>query len=171
MRLATRGFLETGAVFRLTICSNCGHVVQTRAPLGEGTQAAKHKKKLNLNELAIGQILSTSDKSLTIRQVQGILYERGIKRQRRREQVPSGGWNYHEIQLVVSMLLGAGLAKMTKTKEFWDEQGPGAIPTPRYFMEPKQAETFQEIFLRQGEIKLCLQSRPSICPKCGAIIR
>ena len=146
----------------MTRCQNCGYEVQTRAAMGEGTQRAKLKKSLTLNDLAIAQIIFESEKPLTVKQVQGILYKKEIKRQQRREKIPSGSWNYHQVQIVLSMLLGAGLATMSKTTEFWDEHGPGATPTPRYFMEPKQAETFQEIFLRQGKIQLCLQSRLSI---------
>jgi len=156
----------------MTRCQNCGYEVQTRAAMGEGTQRAKLKKSLTLNDSAIAQIIFESEKPLTVKQVQGILYKKEIRRQQRREKIPSGPWNYHQVQIVLSTLLGLSIAAMSKTEEFWNkDQEPGATPTPRYFMTAEQTKRFQEILLREGRIQLSLHSRAVICPKCGAIIR
>jgi len=153
-------------------CPNCGYVLPSpRAPIGEGTRAAKRKTRFNLNELAIGKILCESEQPLTVRQVQGILYEQGIKRQRRREKVPGGSWNYHTVQIVLSMLLGAKLISVTRSKEFVDEdQYRHAEPIPHYFMTPKQKERFKEIQFKQGRISLSTIRLHRKCPRCGAIL-
>ena len=151
----------------MTICPNCGVQVEARAPIGEGTRAAEQKKRLNLNELAVGQILCDSQQPLTVRQVQGVLYKQGIKRQRRREKVPGGAWNYHMVQIALSMLLGAKLISATRSKEFVDEdQYRHAKPIPRYFMDDSQREAFKEIQVRNGAIKFSLVTQYR-CPKCG----
>jgi len=155
-------------------CPNCGYVLPSpRAPIGEGTRAAERKKKLNQNELAIGKILCESEQPLTVKQVQGILYEKGIKRQRRREKTPSGGWNYQQVQVTLSMLLGtkAKTISMTKSREYVDEdQYRHANPIPHYYMTPEQKERFKEIQFRQGQISLSTIRLHRKCPRCGAII-
>lgn len=154
-------------------CDRCGHQfeVETRAPIGEGTRAAERKKKLNQNELAIGKILCESEQPLTVRQVQGILYERNIRRQRRREKVPGGAWNYHNVQIVLSMLLGAKLISATRSKEFVDEDGYYYDrPTPRYFVPMERRERLREIQSKQGQISLSLVRLHRKCPRCGAIV-
>jgi len=100
----------------------------------------------------MGQILSESGRPLTVRQVQGILYQKGIRRQQRREKIPSGQWNYHQVQVECSVLLGLKLATMTRAKEFVDEYGFGARPIPRYYMTELQKERFSEIKARQGRL-------------------
>jgi len=153
-------------------CPNCGYVLPSpRAPIGEGTRAAERKKTLNLNELVIGKILCENEQPLPVRPIQGILFEKGVKRQRRREKVPGGSWNYHTVQIVLSMLLGAKLISATRSKEFVDEdQYRHANPIPRYFMTPEQKERFKEIQFRQGQISLSLVRLHRKCPRCGAII-
>ena len=154
-------------------CDRCGNEIEieTRAPIGEGTQAARNKKSLNRNELEIGKILLESDKPLTVRQVQGILYDRKIKRQWGKEKVPSGHWNYQQVQTTLSMLLGTNpkIITMEKTKEYVDEdQYRYAKPTPYYFMSLEQKERFKEIQFKNGAIKFSLVT---ICPKCGHRVR
>ena len=153
----------------LVTCAHCGHEfeVETRAPIGQGTQAVKDKKTLNRNEMSVGHILSVSDKNLTVRQVQAILYQNGVKRQQRREKEPSGQWNYQQVQATLSNLVGMKLITMTRTKEFLDDLGFGARPIPHYFMTPEQKEKFKEIRFRNGQIQLCLVT---LCPKCGHAI-
>jgi len=145
-------------------CPICGFQVETRAPIGKGTQAVKDKKQLNRNEMSVGDIIVDSEKKLTVRQVQGILYDKGIKRQQRREKEPTGQWNYQQVQTTLSNLLGMKLVTMTKAREFLDDLGFGARPTPHYFMTPEQKERFKEIQLRNGIISL---SVIQLCPKCG----
>jgi len=149
-------------------CPNCGYNLPTRAKIGEGTRLAERKEKLNQNQLAIGQILSESDRLLTVKQIQGILYEKGIKRYQRREKTPTGQWNYHLVQVDVSILLGLKLTIMTKTKEFFDEHGFGAKPIPRYSMTEKQKEQFTKILAREGRLRFeFMVGFPKTCPKCG----
>lgn len=148
-------------------CWYCGRENRARAPLGSGTLAAERKKKLNQNELAIGQILCDREQQLTVRQVQGVLYAQGVKRQRRREKISGGGWNYHQVQIVLSMLLGTKpkTISATKTKEIIDEdQYRYAVPILRYFMTPEQKERFKDILLKGGVIKFDLIQ---LCRYCG----
>lgn len=126
--------------------------IRTRAKIGEGTQSAKRRKTLNQNQLAIGQILADLDRQLTVRQVQGILYEKRIKRQQRREKIPSGQWNYHNVQTDLSELRGLDVVTMTIAKEFYDEYGFGARPIPRYYMTELQKERFSKIKAGQGRL-------------------
>jgi len=154
----------------VVICDRCGNEfeVETRAPIGEGTQAAKDLKKLNPNLLAIGRILFASDKPLVVQEVQRLLYDKGIKRHDRGQKIATGGWDRHEVQVDLSRLVGAELVTMTKAAEFVDDFGHGAKPTPRYFMTPEQKERFKEIQFRNGAIKFSLVT---ICPKCGHRVR
>lgn len=134
-------------------CRQCGclNEVETgRAEIGEGTRSARNKKRLNLNELEIGKILFESEEPLHVRQAQAQLYTKGVKRKRRREEIPAGSWNYHDVQSILSVLAGAKIATMTKTKEFFDEHGYGAKPIPCYYMTSKQRTRFERILTRQG---------------------
>jgi len=126
-------------------CPQCGHsfYVQTRAPLGEGSQKGKTLKKINPNKKAILQILQEQPRlKFTVRQVQGSLYGMKIKRWKRgdREQ-PSGEWNYHHVQVDLSLLVGKGLIKMNQdSEEYWDnkDQAYETRRVPKYWVDPVQ---------------------------------
>jgi len=152
-------------------CPNCGYNLPTRAKIGEGTQKAKDKEKLNQNQIAIGQVLSESGRPLTVKQVQGILYKKGIKRHKRGEETPTGEWNYHLVQMDCSILLGLKLVSMTRAKEFFDEYGFGARPIPHYSMTEEQKKRFAEILARDGRLRFQFMiDYPKTCPKCGYAI-
>jgi len=152
----------------MVTCPKCGlkFKFSARAKIGEGTRLTRQKETLNQNQIAIGQILSESDRLLTVRQIQGILYKKGKKRRQRREKIPSGQWNYHQVQVECSVLLGLKLATMTRTKEFTDEHGFGAQPIPHYYMTTEQKEKFAEILAKQGKIKISTMLGET-CPACG----
>ena len=150
-------------------CPKCGHFLPSpRAPIGEGTQAAKDLKKLNPNLLAIGRILFDSDKPLVVQEVQRLLYDKGIKRHDRGQKIATGGWDRHEVQVDLSRLVGAELTTMTRAEEFVDDYGHGARPIPHYFMTLEQKERFKEIQVRNGAIKFSLVT---VCPKCGCPVK
>jgi len=126
-------------------------------------------RTLNKNRSAIGKIIFDSENPMTVTQIQKTLYEKEIKRQERGEEIPSGEWNYHEVQYDCSNLLGLKFATMTRTKEYFDEHGFGAKPPPYYFMTPEQKLRFAEILARGGklEIQASIEEAPVKCPKCG----
>jgi len=136
----------------MTECPRCRFKFPARAKIGEGTQLAKRKKKLNQNQLGISEIFLESDRPLLTKEVQGILYKKGVKRHRRGEQAPTGEWNYHLVQAEISILLGLNLVTMTRTKEDFDEYGFKARPIPRYYMTELEKERFSKIKARQGRI-------------------
>jgi hypothetical protein len=127
------------------VCPKCGHPfdVQTRASQGQGTQRGKSIGKLNPNKKAILQILQQQmGQKFTVRQVQGTLYSMGVKRWRTGDGDRSTGeWNYHHVQVDLSLLVGKGLVKMTQdSEEYWDtkEQRHKARPIPRYWVDSAQ---------------------------------
>lgn len=128
-----------------TVCPQCGHTfdVQTRAPLGEGTQKGKSIGAIGPNKKAIIQVLRQQlGQKFTVRQVQSALYNMGIKRWRRGDgDKPTGEWNYHHVQAELSLLVGKGLVKMTQdSEEYWDgkEQRYKARPVPKYWVDSAQ---------------------------------
>jgi len=130
------------------VCPKCAHVfdVQTRAPLGEGTQKGKSIGKIGPNKKAILKILQQQmGQKFTVRQVQGALYNMGFKRWRRGNgDKPTGEWNYHHVQAELSLLVGKGLVKMTQdSEEYFDtkEQRYKARPVPKYWVD-----CVQEVF-------------------------
>jgi hypothetical protein len=121
-----------------TQCPKCSYVfeVVTRARLGEGTQKGKFIKNINENKQNILNIMN--EEHLTAKQVQGKLYALKIKRLRRGDKIASGEWNYHVVQAELSILVGAGLLKMSQeSEEFWSdkEQKYKAKPIPKYWKE------------------------------------
>lgn len=117
-------------------CPKCHHIFEivTRAKLGEGTQKGKFIKKINKNKQNILDIMTSEH--LTTKQVQAKLYELKIKRLRRGDKIPMGEWNYHQVQAELSLLVGAGLLKMSQESEdFWSvkEQKYKAKPIPKYW--------------------------------------
>lgn len=124
-------------------CPNCNHGfdIKTRARLGEGTQKGKTIKKINKNKQNILDIMT--EEKMTVKQVQSKLYLLKIKRLRRGDVVPSGEWNYHQVQAELSMLVGAGLLKMSQDSEqMWSqrEQRYKAKPIPKYWKEIKNEQ-------------------------------
>lgn len=110
-------------------CPDCGHVFnfQARAKMGKGTQRTV---KLNFNRVNIIRAVRTIRRPCTVREVQYWLHGNHITRKGRKGM---SGWNYHQVQADLSLLVGNGYLKMTTVpQEGFDEQGFKATPTPRY---------------------------------------
>jgi hypothetical protein len=127
-------------------CPNCGHrfFIKTRAKLGQGTQRGKLLTTLSKNKQNILNVLrGLSPRTLSVRELQKILYDQNIKRYTRKDrETPTGQWNYHLVQAELSILVGAGYVKMTKgSEERWDGQRFIARPVPKYYVEQQSVQT------------------------------
>lgn len=114
----------------------------TRAAIGQGTQRGKQITRLNRNKQNILTIVrEKSPDKLTVRQVQGILYDRHqLRWQRGDKDGPTGQWNYHLVQVELSLLLGLKYIRMTREPvEQWSDsyQRHIARPVPRYYSEER----------------------------------
>jgi len=126
------------------ICPHCGEEVEmeTRAPLGAGTQRGKKLRQLSPNHVAILQILAGGP--MTVRKVQQILFARGI------ERVSKTGakFNYHTVQADLSILLGVGLLRMIKKgDELFDTDTSSFIvsPAPQYYIPDEEVSRAKEM--------------------------
>lgn len=133
------------------ICPFCGHEVSGKAKLGTGTRKAMGMKRLGPNKMAILNELILAGKHLNVRQLQKILFDKRVQRIHRNGSV--GGFNYHEVQADLSMLVGAGLVDMTKAKEEWDDEAQEYVadPVPVYIV--KDMERAKDIIANGGVIK------------------
>lgn len=108
-------------------CPNCGYCIKTRASIGQGTRKGKGLA-LNQNRRNILGVFHILDRSLSVRDVQQYLHEKGIKRESRRNT----GWNYHTVQLDLSLLVGGGFLFMTKVDEQFTIEGHNTDKIPYY---------------------------------------
>lgn len=94
-------------------------------------------------------------KPATVREVQARLWKEQTGRFTRddfkKAQVddlhkPSGSWNYHTVQAILSVLVGHGDVSMTSTREkFDDSQGiHDAQPVPHYQVKPGAGDRARE---------------------------
>lgn len=101
-------------------CPKCGYEIDERANFGEGSKRGRNLKKLCSNKQAILRLLLETEKPLTVKEVQRTLYNSGVKRKMHGGEVL---WNYHLVQAELSLLVGAGLVKMSKPDIEEDEDG------------------------------------------------
>lgn len=128
------------------ICPNCGfqHSVETRGKTGGGTRRAL--KTLNWNKRVLCEMLMFAKKDLTVREVQKLLYDKRLPRLKRGEKDPSGGWNYHDVQANLSLLVGNDIISMnTVGEDSFDGQDYFVTPTPRYYVSAFQEEQYRRI--------------------------
>jgi hypothetical protein len=100
-------------------CPNCGYEVPARAKLGQGTQKGKNMK-MNENRQRIIEVLRESIRPLSVKQVQGRLVAKQVRRVSKR----GTGWNYHVVQADLSILVGQGTVQMKRPHELeaWDPE-------------------------------------------------
>jgi hypothetical protein len=113
--------------------------------MGAGTRRGKYLTKLNKNKQNILNILKGfAPQPLSVREIQKILYDQNIKRYTRKDrETPTGQWNYHLVQVELSLLVGNGMVKMTKgSQETWDEKAQRFIarPVPKYYVEKQSVQ-------------------------------
>lgn len=124
---------------KIVECPKCHEhfQVRTRARLGSGTQKGKLMGSPNKNKQALLGILKDNRGAwFSVRQIQGILYSKNIKRWQRGDiAAASGAWNYHTVQVDLSLLVGAKLIKMFVGEEdHWSESQQRYLsrPVPKY---------------------------------------
>jgi len=88
-------------------CKHCGGLVPSRAVMGEGTQRGRNME-LNTNRKNILEVLKKSKEPLDVRGVQTVLHNSKIIRESRR----GAGWNYHTVQVDLSILLAQQKVRM-----------------------------------------------------------
>lgn len=146
-------------------CGGIVNVV-TRAPVGSGTRLGEKLKELNGNHLNVINALKKIGRPATVRGVQKRLYEDGIRRFTRQDfggsvgictpkdvdyqtglwggplagQMivrPSGQWNYHYVQAILSILVGHGDVEMSAASTSFDRrQGMhDSKPVPTYWVK------------------------------------
>lgn len=94
----------------MVTCPNCGAEIKIRR-IGEGT-SIDPATPLSANEQILLQVLQAHVEPLSVRQIERILFERGIRRHGRQ-------WNYHLIQADLSRLVGRGLVEMIRSKNIF----------------------------------------------------
>lgn len=115
-------------------CPKCGHelFVKTRAKIGEGTNRVV---KMNDNRTEILEVLEMAFEPLSVGEVLARLRKKGVKRRRKKDGVrPSGSWDYHNVQVDLSLLVGNDLAKMSTGTETFNEHGVTVRPAPKYWV-------------------------------------
>jgi len=121
------------------VCPSCGfkHNVRSRGKVYGGTR--KEIKSINYNKQVLCRVLTYAKKDLTVREVQGVIYVQRIARLKRGEKNPSGGWNYHQVQADLSLLVGNQIITMTSPgKESFNGQEYVISPIPKYYMTEHQ---------------------------------
>lgn len=137
-------------------CPRCGHEfpVRSRRAVGEGDVRGEDLKRLNRNKINVGQVLSEiSPRGLTVREVQKILFDKEIRRWRRGDRdYPSGGWNYHNVQAELSLLVGAEILMMSSAEQYFHKglQEHTTDRVPRYWMAGSQKDFFEDVVRRNG---------------------
>ena len=122
-----------------------------KAKIGEGTVNAKNAKRININKIYLVKLFLNNhiEKPSTVREIQKILFDREIPRLSRDGKF--GKWNYHNLQIDLSTLIGVGLLKMVepiKTEIFSDEEKEFMVDKkPRYFLKDK---VFAEEVIKSG---------------------
>lgn len=133
-------------------CPKCGHVFRARARLGEGTR--KKLLTLDTNKINLLEVLGEHvDEPKTVREIQNVLYRKNVPRWRREDKEhATGGWNYHDIQWILSILVYNKLMTMSlDLKEGFDGQQFISEPkAPRYWMTEKQRTYFEEVRKNNG---------------------
>lgn len=154
------------------ICPHCGGEIlvpvetSNRQPVGSGTRRGQKLKRLNLNHLNVLNALILLGRPASVRSVQSQLWKDQVGRFTRDDfkagrgfgiaknpefpmdlktpiQIkPSGAWNYHTVQAILSVLVGHGDVSMTSAREKFDEtQGVHDVqPVPHYEINPEAAE-------------------------------
>lgn len=97
---------------RIVKCPNCGSQVKikTRRDEGSGTNPKWSKGKYTKNQQMLMEVLVNSDKALAVRDIGKILHLEG----KARKGLP---WNYHLIQMDLSVLVGKEVIKMERSKK------------------------------------------------------
>lgn len=151
-------------------CPSCGakFSVRTRSETGTGTQ--RKLNRLSKNKMNICEVLVDLPRTayndipivagVTVKELQGLLYKKKIARWRRGDKKNStGGWNYHQVQAELSLLLGNKIVTMTTPEEDnFTGQLFEAKPTPRYYMTNEQKLRFRQKIKPNGG-KLNAQDR------------
>jgi len=100
-------------------CPNCGAEITTKSKMGEGTQSAKKAKRININKINLLKLFL--ERKITypvnIYEISKLLFQNEIKR--KRKDGYQKGWNYHDIQADMSMLVGLGLVKLSNKPQVW----------------------------------------------------
>jgi hypothetical protein len=98
--------------------------------MGEGTQSMKDAKRLSKNDLYIFKMFVDGifGHPVTIREIQKAIYD----------TPPAKAWNYHNIQLHASRLVGAGVLMMSNNPAIWlkfpETKSFAVDKTPRYWL-------------------------------------
>jgi hypothetical protein len=111
-------------------CPNCGFKFPAKSRMGEGTQSMKDAKRLSKNDLYIFKMFVDGifGHPVTIREIQKAIYD----------TPPAKAWNYHNIQLHASRLVGAGVLMMSNNPAIWlkfpETKSFAVDKTPRYWL-------------------------------------
>ncbi len=132
----------------MTLCPKCGFEVPARAPPGSGSRKGKKLKQLGPNRMEILRAMLNLNISHSVESIKSYLNARGSIKQTKEGK---SMWNYHSVQVELSMLVGAGLLEMSKAEcsDFDPASETYSIrPVPLYRIKDKK--TIEKLLANGG---------------------